>query len=90
MIQARRREYPLPFRVEDLHTVENLDPWLARFADRSANEVGEILRREWDAITAPTVTAFRDAIRAFQPNSLYFQPRVLITMPAKIGAPGGG
>ena len=44
------------------------------FADRSGSEVAEILRRQWDAITARAVVTFRDAIRAFQPNSLYFQP----------------
>ncbi len=74
MSRVQRREYPLPFRLEDLHTVERLEPWLVRFADRPAIEVAEILRREWDAIAAPTVAAFRDAILPFRPTSLYFEP----------------
>jgi hypothetical protein len=74
MSRVQRREYPLPFRLEDLQTVEHLDLWLARFADRSAHEAAEILRREWDAITAPAVAAFRDAIIPFRPTSLYFEP----------------
>ena len=74
MSRLQPREYPLPFRLKDLHTVERLAPWLARFADRSAIEVAEILRREWGTITAPAVAAFRDAILPFRPTSLYFEP----------------
>ncbi len=54
--------------------MEHLDPRLARFADRSAIEVAEILRRESDPITVRSVASFRDSIVPFQPNSHYFQP----------------
>ena len=74
MSHEQPREYPLPFCLEDLHSGPDLDPWLGRFAGRSAIEVSEILRREWDAITARSVAAFRDAIFPFRPTSVYFQP----------------
>jgi hypothetical protein len=74
MSHGQPREYPLPFRCDGLYSVPDLDPWLARFAGRSAIEVSEILQREWDAITAHSVAAFRDAIVPFRPTSLYFEP----------------
>jgi hypothetical protein len=65
------REYPLPFHPSDLRLAKDLDPWLARFEGRSADEVAEVLRGEWRAITSPVVASFRDAILRFQPISLF-------------------
>jgi hypothetical protein len=69
-LSSAQAEYPLPFHVEDLHLVPPLDPWLARFAGLSGDQVAEILRKEWDAIRTPAVASFRDAILSFQPISL--------------------
>jgi hypothetical protein len=71
MSRREHREYPLPFHLEALHSAEGLDPWLARFDDRTADEVAEILRGEWEALTTPVVASFRDAILRFQPISLF-------------------
>ena len=64
------REYPLPFHLSDLRSAKDLDPWLARFEGRSADEVAGVLRGEWRAITNTVVASFRDAILRFQPISL--------------------
>ncbi len=45
MGRAHNQEYPLPFHLNDLHFAEHLDHWLARFAERSADEVAEIFMR---------------------------------------------
>jgi hypothetical protein len=71
MGRAHNQEYPLPFHLNDLHFAEHLDHWLARFAERSADEVAEIFMSEWDAIKIPVVVSFRDAILEFHPISLF-------------------
>jgi hypothetical protein len=72
MSRTHQAEYPLPFHVEDLDLVRPLDHSLARFSRLSGDQVAEILRKEWDAIRTPAVAAFCDAIRSFQPTSLFY------------------